>query len=104
MMTEHAYIRAVRALYLRMPDTHKRLSRGDRHFAVDLYRRHISIDIVRAALLLATARRICRDPAVAPLPPVRSLHYFSRVIDEISTQPLPQGYVHYLEYKIAECK
>jgi hypothetical protein len=53
-------------------------------------------------LLLATARRIYRDPAKPPLPPVRSLHYFLRTIDEVLSQPLPKGYIHYLELKIAQ--
>src|SRR5215831_17574240 len=35
-----------------------------------------------------------------PLPPVRSLHYFLPVLDEISSQPLPPGYLEYLEAKL----
>jgi hypothetical protein len=101
-MNEQAYIRTVRDLYLRM--THHGFSRSDRRLAADLYRRHIPIEVVRSALFLATARRICRNPAASPLTPVRSLHYFLHIIDEIAAQPLPQGYVEYLEYKIAQHK
>ena len=101
-MTQHAYLRAVRELFLQLPHTHKRFSRSDRHLASQLFQRHTSIDTIRAALLLATARRLCRDPGSPVLPPVRSLYYFLPLIDEILLHPLPNGYLQYLEYKIAQ--
>ena len=100
-MTEQAYVRTVRTVYLQLPNTHPSFSRSDRRLAAALFERRIPFDIVRSALLLATARRICRDPAVPPLPPVRSLHYFMPAIDEVLHQPLSSGYIRYLEYKIA---
>lgn len=103
-MTLESYIRAVRHLYLRLPNTSGRFSRSDRQLAEDLHQRGIPIHIIRSALLLATARRLCRNPTNAPLPPVRSLHYFLPVLDEILLQPLPQGYLQYLESKIADHK
>lgn len=101
-MTEQSYLRAVRTLYLQLPNTHHSFSRSDRSLASALYHRGIAFEIVRSALLLATARRTCRDPAAPSLPPVRSLHYFLVAIDEILHQPLPQGHVQYLEHKIAQ--
>jgi hypothetical protein len=53
-----------------------------------------------AALLLASVRRLFRDPALPPLPPIRSLNYFLPVISDISANPLPHGYLHYLRYKL----
>jgi len=103
-MTQQAYVRAVRHLYLQMPNTSARFSRSDRQLAEDLHQRGIPINIIRSALLLATARRVCRNPTNAPLPPVRSLHYFLPVLDEILLQPLPHGYLQYLESKITEHK
>ena len=101
-MTEPAYVRAVRDLYFQMPHASGRFSRSDRQLAKDLYHRGIPISIIRCALLLATARRISgRNPANLPLPPVRSLNYFLPVIDEVLLQPLPHGYLQYLESKIA---
>lgn len=98
-MTQQAYIQALRHLYLQLPNTHCRFGRSDRQLASVFYQRGFSLDLVRSALLLATARRLAHDPA-HPLPPVRSLHYFSPVIEEIQHQPLPPGYVQYLESKI----
>ncbi len=62
-MTQQAYILALRSLYLQLPNTHRRFSRSDRHLASILYQRGFSLDLVRSALLLATARRLAHDPA-----------------------------------------
>ena len=99
-MTEQAYIHAVRSLYLHLPNTHRRFSRSHRHLASSLYQRGFSLELVRSALLLATARRLVRNPAEPPLPPVRSLHYFLPVVEEIRLQPLAPGYLQYLEAKV----
>ena len=99
-MTEQAYIHAVRSVYLQLPNTHRRFSRSDRRLASSLYQRGFSLNLVRSALLLATARRLAHNPVEPPLPPVRSLHYFLPVLEEIRLQPLPPGYLQYLESKV----
>lgn len=53
-------------------------------------------------MLLATVTRLYRNGP--PLPIIRSLHYFVPVVDEILRQPLPHGYVQYLEYKLRSFK
>jgi hypothetical protein len=88
----------VRELFLQLPSTHKRFNASDRDLAAKLYRSGIPWELLRSALLLATARRIC---AAHCLSPVRSLYYFLPVLDEIKAQPLPPGYLQYLESKIA---
>jgi hypothetical protein len=103
-MNEQAYLRAIQKLYLRMPNTSGRFSRSDRQLAQTLYQRGVPIHIIRSALLLATARRVCRNPASPPLPPVRSLHYFLPVLDEVLLQPLPNAHLEYLESKIDQRK
>jgi len=47
--------------------TTRRFNRSDRHLASILYQRGFSLDLVRSALLLATARRLAHDPT-HPLP------------------------------------
>jgi len=54
-MTKQTYVRAVRNLYLQLPNTHRSFSRCDRLLASAFYQRGIPFDIVRSALLLATA-------------------------------------------------
>lgn len=101
-MNQQAFIRAVRDLYITLPQTSKRFSRSDRHLASDLHQRQVPFDTVRSALLLAVVNRLYREGP--PLPTIRSLHYFVPVIDEVLLKPLPSGYVQYLEYKIAKFK
>lgn len=48
------------------------------------------------ALLLATARRANRPESEPALPPVRSLHYYLPVLDEVIAEPPPTAYRKYL--------
>ena len=101
-MTPEVYVRTVRDLYIGLPITADRFTRSDRLLAKNLFQRQISIQLLKSALFLATARRLARNPDAPALPPVRSLHYFLPVIDEILRHPLPPSYVKYLESKIRD--
>jgi len=87
-------------LYLALPHTPSRASRYDRRLALELRQRRISWEVVETALLLAMARRCLRDPALAPLPPIRSLHYFLPVIEEVLSMEMAPDYVRYLKQKL----
>jgi hypothetical protein len=96
------YIDRVLELYRHTPETLGRVRREDRRLARELHSRGVPLRIIQEALLLATVRRCLRAPDAAPLAPVRSLHYFIPVIEEITATPLPDGYVDYLKWKIRE--
>jgi len=89
-------------LYLRLPDTPCRVSRHDVCLARQLWERNIPLTTAETALLLASARRAARHPGAIPLGPIRSLHYFSPVIEELLHTPLHHGeaYLAYLRSKI----
>jgi len=95
---ERLYLETVLATYNSLPGTPPRPSRRDRQVARELCRRCVPLRAVRAALLLATARRTLRSGP--PLPPVRTLHYFLPVIDEVLAQPLEPAYVEYLDDRL----
>ena len=95
-----SYVRFIRDLYLQLPITANRFNRSDCLLAAELHRRDVPLDLVRSAFLLAAARRLVRNPNAPTPPPVRSLHYFLPVIDELQTQPLPPRYIEYLESKL----
>jgi len=97
---QSSYIEALLNLYLGLPETPSQASSSDIRLACGLYQRRITIETVEAALLLASVRRLFRDPSLPPLPPIRSLNYFLPVISEISANPLPEDYLHYLRYKL----
>ena len=97
---QREYVQAVLDLYVTLPATRRGPSRQDRRLAVTLHQRGIPLGIVRAALLLATARRTLRDSDATPLPQVGCLHYFLPVIDELRLTPPDPGYVDYLYSKL----
>ncbi len=94
------YSSTVLALYFRLPDTPSRPCRADRQLVAQLHARSVELDLIESALLLASARRLCRSPNLTPLPPVRSLAYYLPVIDELLQHPLPRGYSQYLRSKV----
>ena len=95
---ERLYIEAILATYNSLPGTPARTSRRDHQLARELCRRCVPLKTVRAALLLAAARRTLRSGP--PLPPVRNLHYFLPVLEELLEQPLDPAYVEYLHAKL----
>ncbi len=60
------------------------------------------LSTLETALLLASARRSIRPEGAMPLGPVRSLHYFLPVIEELLLAPVPRGdaYLAYLRSKV----
>ena len=97
----HQYVETVLALYRLLPDTPHRHSRYDRRLATQLCQQNLSLPLIESAFLLATTRRLHRDPSYPPLSPIRSLHYFLPVIEELRDQPLPPSYIQYLRLKLA---
>jgi hypothetical protein len=95
------YSIAVLGLYARLPDTPAKIRSADRRLLEQLYSRGIPLSTLEAALFLASARRICRDPAKPSLPQIRSLAYFLPVIEELSQNPLPAGYLTYVRSKVS---
>jgi hypothetical protein len=95
---ERLYLEAVLQTYTALPGTPERPSRTDRQLARQLCRQGIPLRAIRAALILAAARRAIRSGP--PLPKVRTLYYFLPAIDEVlATAPDP-GYVEYLAGKL----
>lgn len=102
MLTDlDTYRQALLDLYLRLPDTPRRLSRYDLRLVRQLCERQVPLTLVETAFLLASARRAARPPDAMPLGPIRSLHYFLPVIEELLAQPVPKSYVSYLRSKVA---
>lgn len=101
--TARRYVEAVLDRYLWLPGTPRVASRHDRRCAQTLFERGVPLEVVNAALLLATTRRTFRTGDA--LPPVRALHYFLPVIDELQEPELRKprcdlGYIRHLEHKL----
>jgi hypothetical protein len=95
------YSRRILDLYARLPGTPRKPRPADRRLIEQLHSRGVSAATVEAALFLAAARRVCRNPSKPPLPQIRSLAYFLPVIDELLETPLPNGYLAFVQSKVA---
>jgi hypothetical protein len=94
------YVEAILKRYLWVPGTPTRTSRGDRLLARSLYERDVPLAVIQAALLLGAARRAFRSEGAPPLLPIRTLHYFLPIVEELLEQPVDTGYPEYLENKL----
>jgi hypothetical protein len=94
------YVNAVLATYVSLSDTPERPSRRDRAVARELYRRGVPLEPIRAAFLLAAARRTFRGPEAEPLGPIRTLSYFLHLIDEATDELPDRVYLDYLATKL----
>jgi hypothetical protein len=99
MKDRQMYVGTVLNLYARTRDTVCPGRRTDRLLANYFFERRIPIDIVEAALLLGSARRMCHRGGCV-LQAIRSLHYFEPIVEELAAQPPPRGYIDYLRLKV----
>jgi hypothetical protein len=67
--------------------------------AAQLHGRGVPLEAVENAFVLAAARRLVR-PAAAPLGTIRSLAYFSPVIEEVLQLQVSQEYFRHLRHKL----
>jgi hypothetical protein len=95
-----AFVASVLNLYLDLPDTPIRYNSSDQALAQRLQQQRVPLQVIEAAFLLASLRRLLRPPDSPPLPRIRSLAYFQPVIDELLQQPLSESYLHYLRLKL----
>lgn len=95
------YVHRLLAAYHRLPGTLGRSRPADRRLAADLHRQGVPIATVEAALLLASARRQARPDDATPLQPIRSLHYFLPVIEELLQHPPPDAYLESLRRRLS---
>jgi hypothetical protein len=100
-MEQRDYVRRLLEVYCATPGTCGTARRPDRLLAAQLHQRGVPLEVVENALILAAARRLARPADAPPLGIIRSLAYFSPVIDEVLTLPVSPEYFRYLRQRIA---
>jgi hypothetical protein len=95
-MSNAAFVVGVIELYRRFAGQHIRPRCADRELAAAWHRAGIPLDLIETAMLLTLTRRLARPSNAVPLQPIRSLHYFIPVLDEVVSQPLAESYIAYL--------
>ena len=98
---EDRYVSGLLSAYLDLPDTPPRARAADRVLARSLFAQEVSLELARAAFVLARARRVIRPETAAPLGPVRSLHYFLPVIEELRISPPDPAYIRHVQARLA---
>jgi hypothetical protein len=100
-ITREVYVKRILDRYRALPGTLGHVRRTDRRLAEHLHRRGVPLELVVAAFTVATCRRLFRPAGAAPLPAVRTLHYYLPVLDELIREPPDPDYLCYLEAKLA---
>jgi hypothetical protein len=100
-MEQRDYVRRLLEVYCATPGTCGTARRPDRLLAAQLHQRGVPLEVVENALILAAARRLARPADAPPLGIIRSLAYFSPVIEEVLTLPVSPEYFRYLRQRIA---
>jgi len=100
-LKENDYVQAVLDIYVSIPNAPERPRRDDRFMATRLYRQGVPLYEFECALLLGCARRELQEHE-EPLQPIRSLRYFSPVLEEVRSQYLDPPYVLYLREKLSD--
>jgi hypothetical protein len=97
------YVRRLLEAYRATPGTCGAVRRPDRLLAAQLHQRGVPLEAVENAFVLAAARRMTRPVGAAPLATIRSLAYFSPVIEEVQQLlqlQVGQTYFQYLRHKL----
>jgi hypothetical protein len=99
-MEQREYVRRLVDTYRATPGTSGVVRRPDRLFAAQLHDRGVPLETVENALILAAARRSVRPADAPPLGIIRSLAYFSPVIEEVLQLKVGQEYFQHLRSKL----
>ena len=94
------YVRLVLAAYRSTPGVAGVVRRADRLLAAELFDRGVTLETVGNAFVLAASRRMARPEGAVPLGLVRSLAYFSPVIDEVLESNVSSQYFDYLRHRL----
>ena len=100
-MDQREYVRKLLDAYRTTPGTTGTVRQPDRLLAAQLYQRGVPLTAVENALVLAAARRMARPEGAPPLGTIRSLAYFSPVIEEVQHLQVGQEYFQHIRRKIA---
>ena len=99
-MDQCEYVRQLLEAYRTTPGTCGAVRRPDRLLAAQLHQRGVPLEAVENAFVLAAARRLIRPASAAPLGTIRSLAYFSPVIEEVLRLQVSQEYFQHLRHKL----
>jgi hypothetical protein len=101
-MEQHEYVRRLLESYRTTPGGCGAVRRPDRLLAIQLHERGVPLEAVENALTLAAARRLARPAEAPPLGIIRSLAYFSPLIEEVLRLQVSPEYFRHLRNRLAK--
>jgi hypothetical protein len=101
-MEQRQYVRRLLEAYRATPGTCGAVRRPDRLFAIQPHERGVPLEAVENALTLAAARRLARPADAPPLGIIRSLAYFSPLIEEVLRLQVSPDYFRHLRNRLAK--
>jgi hypothetical protein len=101
-MDRAEYLRLVLDAYRSTPGVAGVVRRADRLLAAQLHERGVPFETVENAFVLAASRRLARPEGAAPLGTIRSLAYFSPVINEVLESKVSSQYFAYLRHRLKQ--
>jgi hypothetical protein len=99
-MEQSDYVRRLLDAYRTTPGTCGAVRLPDSLLAAQLHDRGVPLEAVENALTLAAARRMARPTHALPLGIIRSLAYFSPVIEEVFQLKVGQEYFQHLRHRL----
>ena len=94
------YVRQLLETYRTTPGTSGAVRRPDRLLAAQLHECGVPLEAVENAFVLAAARRTIRPADAAPLGTIRSLAYFSPLIEEVLQMNVSEQYFRYIRHAL----
>jgi hypothetical protein len=101
-LEQRDYVRRLLEAYRTTTGTCGAVRRPDRLLAAQLYQRGVPLEVVENALTLAAARHLARPADAPPLGVIRSLAYFSPVIEEVLHLQVSPDYFRHLRNRLAQ--
>jgi len=101
-MDQREYVRRLLEAYRATPGTSGAVRHPDRLLAAQLHQRGVPLEAVDNALTLAAARRLARPTDAPPLGVIRSLAYFSPVIEEVLRLQVGPEYFRHLRKRTGQ--
>ncbi len=99
-MDRAEYVRRVLDAYRSTSGVAYVVRRADRVLAAEFFDRGVGLETIKNAFVLAVSRRLARPERVPPLGTIRSLAYFSPVIDEVLESKVSPQYFDYLRHRL----
>jgi hypothetical protein len=99
---EAEFVQKVRSLFLAPACVRASFAAADEKIAADFFRRGVTVEQVRRAILLGCARKYVAMINTGFRAPITSLQYFSTIIEEVADSAIPENFWEHLRHKVEQ--